>query len=423
MEAYANALSYAIPTFVILIIYEGVAARLMGKDINRSDDIISSLSSGMTNTLKSLLGISIIIVSYDWMEKAFGLFEIKSELWLYIIAFILLDFAYYWTHRFNHVINIFWNRHIVHHSSEEFNLSCALRQEISAIVGIYFLLYIPMAMMGVPTEIVAVAAPLHLFAQFWYHTRLIDKLGILEYIIVTPSHHRVHHAINDIYIDKNYSAIFIVWDKMFGTFQEELDDVEPIYGTLKPAHTWNPIIINYQHMWQLIQDAWRAKNIEDKFKIWFMPTGWRPEDVKEKHPLPNIAVHERKKYQPKISQALRTWSWIQFLIANGLLYHMVTQFDVLSFQQIAWYSAFIFSSIFGFTSLMDFHIVGVVFEIIKTIIGLIIMITYGSWFGLESFIPLATILMTSYLFLVTPTAIYFYYIEGESKPFQLDYSH
>jgi len=264
MEDYALVLTYAIPFFTILIIIEAIVGHVKGMKINRSMDTISSLSSGMTNTLKELMGLTFIIISYDWMVKHFALFEIESTLTLFVLAFIGHDFMGYWSHRFNHVVNIFWNRHIIHHSSEEFNLSCALRQSISAFIGIYFFLYIPMAIIGIPTIIVATVAPVHLFAQFWYHTRLIDKMGFLEYIIVTPSHHRVHHAINDEYLDKNFSEIFIIWDKLFGTFQEELPDVPPVYGVKKPVETWNPILINWLHFWILLKDAWRTEKLWDK---------------------------------------------------------------------------------------------------------------------------------------------------------------
>ena len=138
-------------------------------------------------------------------------------------------------------MNIFWNRHVIHHSSEEFNLSCALRQSISETIHFSALLMIPAAILGIPSHIFSILAPIHLFMQFWYHTRIIGSLGFLEKFIVTPSHHRVHHAINSEYLDKNYGQILIIWDKMFGSFQKELKDVEPIYGILRPAKTWNPI--------------------------------------------------------------------------------------------------------------------------------------------------------------------------------------
>ncbi|MEM9848842.1 MAG: sterol desaturase family protein, partial [Bacteroidota bacterium] len=288
MEAYATALTYAIPFFVVLILIEAIAAKIMGQQINNSMDVIASLSSGMTNTMKDILGLSIVILSYEWMVGHWAIFALEANLWLYLIVFVWLDFAAYWSHRFNHTVNVLWNRHLVHHSSEEFNLSCALRQSISEIVGVYFFLYIPIALLGVPAEVIAIVAPVHLFAQFWYHTRLINKMGWLEYIIVTPSHHRVHHAVNPEYIDKNYAAIFIVWDKWFGTFQAELADKPPVYGTLKPVRTWNPLWINFQHLWGLWRDAWRTRSWWDKLRIWFMPTGWRPADVAAKYPNKKI---------------------------------------------------------------------------------------------------------------------------------------
>ena len=156
----------------------------------------------MTNNIKSILNLSVVIVSYHWMFESFAIFKISSSWWLYVLGFLGIDFANYWTHRWNHEYNILWNRHIIHHSSEEYNLACALRQTISAVFQIYFFLYIPLAIIGIPPKVIAVLLPLHLFAQFWYHTKLINKMGFLEKIIVTPSHHRVHHAINDIYLDK-----------------------------------------------------------------------------------------------------------------------------------------------------------------------------------------------------------------------------
>ena len=191
MNTYAQVLTYAIPGFVVLIIVEYIASLVLKKEVSNSLDTISSLSSGMTNTLKDVLKLAIVIVSYEWMYKHIASFHITSDLTMYVVCFVLVDFASYWSHRWNHEINVMWNRHIIHHSSEEFNLSCALRQSISGLIGIYFFLYVPMALVGVEPVVVSIVAPLHLFAQFWYHTRLIKNMGFLEKIIVTPSHHRL----------------------------------------------------------------------------------------------------------------------------------------------------------------------------------------------------------------------------------------
>ena len=411
MEVYAQALTFAIPSFVILIVIEAIIAKTMGKDINNSMDVISSLSSGMTNTLKSMLGLGVIIVSYSWMYDHLAMLNIQSSLWLYILAFIGIDFASYWGHRFNHQINLFWNRHIVHHSSEEFNLSCALRQEISAMFGVYFFLSLPLAIIGIPPKIIAIAGPIHLFAQFWYHTRLINRMGFLEHIIVTPSHHRVHHAINDIYIDKNFAAIFILWDKWFGTFQEELPNEVPVYGTLKPANTWNPIIINLQHFWQLVKDAWRTSSLWDKARIWFMPTGWRPADVQKKYPIVIPGVHTRKKYAPSTSTFLKAWSWFQLIIVNLLMYYMLTQIANLSFESILLYSIFLFLTIFAYTTVMDKNIMAIPVEIIKLALGAFVLYTMNGWFSMDELFYGASIIVGAYLAISTIMTFYFIFME------------
>lgn len=415
MEVYAAVLAYAIPGFVVLIIIEYLFSKWMGKEVNRSMDTISSLSSGMTNTLKEVMGLSVIIISYGWMVDHMALFTIESKVWLYILAFILIDFASYWSHRFNHEINIMWNRHIVHHSSEEFNLSCALRQSISGIVGVYFFLYIPMALIGIPGEIVALVAPLHLFAQFWYHTRLIDRMGFLEKIIVTPSHHRVHHAINPEYIDKNYAAIFIVWDKWFGTFQEEQPDIPPVYGVKKQVKTWNPFVINYQHMWGIIKDAWRTRNLWDKVRIWFMPTGWRPSDVKEAYPIEIVDhVYAMQKYEPAASTLMKAWSWFQLIFNNLLLYYILVHIADFSIGDVAMYLLFIALAIFAYTSLMDKDLINVPFEIIKAVLGITLIWRLDGWYGLDQYIPGATVIMVVYIGTSLMMSLYFTFIEGKT---------
>lgn len=413
MEAYAQALTYGIPFFVILIIIESIAARLMGRQVNRPMDTISSLSSGMTNTLFSFMGLTVVILSYEWMVSHLAMMEIKSTLWLYVLAFIGHDFAGYWSHRFNHVVNIFWNRHIIHHSSEEFNLACALRQSISAFVSIYFFLYIPMALIGIPAEVVGIVAPIHLFAQFWYHTTLIGRMGFLEHIIVTPSHHRVHHAINPEYLDKNFSEIFIVWDKWFGTFQAELDDVPPVYGTKKPVKTWNPILINFMHLWQLIQDAWRTSSWWDKLRIWFMPTGWRPEDVKEKYPVDVVNdPFARPKYETPASPLFQAWAWTQLVVNNLLMFYMLVKIAEFSIPDLLTYTSFLMVSIFSYTTLMDRHKWAMPIELAKTLFGVILMMRMEGWYMLDSFIPGASMMVGGYLALSLVMTIYFTWFEN-----------
>ena len=374
MEQYAAVLLWAIPSFLVLVVIEIVYGHLTNKQTYTLMDTLSSLSSGMTITLKETLGLALVIISYPFILKNIALIELESSSALYFIAFICIDFASYWNHRLNHKINIFWNRHVIHHSSEEFNLACALRQSISSIFGFGALFLIPAAILGVPPKVISILAPLHLFGQFWYHTRHIGKLGWLEYILVTPSQHRVHHAINPIYIDKNLSAIFCIWDRLFGTFQEELDDEPPVYGVLKPVQTWNPIWINFQHFWAILTDAWYAKNWIDKLRVWFMPTGWRPKDVQERFPrtiIENIHLHE--KYNPEYSFAQKAIGIFHFIVINLMILYFLSNFVEISNSLRLGLGFLIFGCIFSFTSLMDLHSWAIKFQIAWASIALIIL--------------------------------------------------
>ena len=369
METYASILLWVIPGFLILVLFEIIYGHYKKKQTYTLMDTISSLSSGITNILKDSMGIILIIISYPILEKEIALFELETSLTLYIIAFICIDFASYWSHRLNHKINVFWNQHIIHHSSEEFNLACALRQSISNIIGYNALFLIPAAIMGVPSEIIIFLSPIHLFGQFWYHTQHIGKLGFLEYIFVTPSQHRVHHAINPIYIDKNLSAIFCVWDRIFGTFQEELDDVKPIYGTLKPVKTWNPIIINFQHFYRLAKDSWHTKKFLDKLKIWFMPTGWRPKDV-ESIFIYKTQSNKQTKYYPSYNYFQKVIGVFHFLSVNIILTYFLYNFSNLESDSKFIYTLIIFLSVFGYTSLMDKYSWAPLFEILRSLFSL-----------------------------------------------------
>ena len=413
MQEYARILNYAIPFFLILIALEYGASMLMHKQVNRLFDTISSLSSGITNVIKDVLGLSIVIISYGWLVDHLAIYHIQSTILTYVLAFIGIDFAGYWIHRWSHEINVFWNRHIIHHSSEEFNLSCALRQSVSEIFALFTFTYIPMAILGIPAQVVAVVAPIQLFAQFWYHTRLIHKMGWLEYILVTPSHHRVHHAINPEYMDKNYSQIFIIWDKLFGTFQPEKEEIPAVYGVTRAVHTWNPWIINYQHLWLLISDAWRTKSWLDKLKIWVMPTGWRPADVSTAFPVPYTKeIYLRNKYDTIASPLFKAWAVGQLLITLLLMMFLFNNIGTIPFSSVLLYGLFLFVNIFAYTSLMDGNLIGIAAEVFKFALGIIILyINDYQWFNIDNSIPSGTMIVLGYLVLSLTSSAYFYLYE------------
>ena len=398
METYAKILLIAIPGFLILVLVELAYGAWKKKQTYTLMDTLSSLSSGMTNIIKDVFGIGLILISYPFLKNTLAITQLEESTMLYIVAFVCIDFASYWNHRLNHSINVFWNRHIVHHSSEEFNLACALRQSVSALLGFGALFLLPAALLGIPHKVITVLAPLHLFGQFWYHTKHIGKLGWLEYIFVTPSQHRVHHAINPIYIDKNLSAIFCIWDRIFGTFQEELADEPCVYGTLKPVQTWNPLLINFQHNWGLAKDAWYTKRWADKFRMWFMPTGWRPKDVAARFPRPIVEnVFAQKKYAPIYSTKHKLIALFHFTGITVILGYFLSHFGDLTYESQVAFGILVITTVFGFTSLMDGYRWAAPFEMVRGLIGLSFLLlptNSGLW---ETNFNLVTLLFLYFL--------------------------
>jgi sterol desaturase/sphingolipid hydroxylase (fatty acid hydroxylase superfamily) len=416
MEEYGKILLIAMPLFLVLIILEKIYGAYKGEDSVPLMDSVSSMSSGITNVVKDVLGLSITFISYEWMVSKIAIFDLEASIITYLVAFIIIDFYGYWTHRIAHQVNFFWNKHAIHHSSEEFNLACALRQTVSSFVNLFTFLLIPAAIIGVPTSVIVITLPIQLFLQFWYHTKHIKKMGFLEHILVTPSHHRVHHAINPEYIDKNHSQIFIIWDKLFNTFQEELEAVPPVYGITRPAQTWNPIRINFQHLGLLISDAWRAENWKDKFTIWFKPTGWRPENFEEKYPVNKITnVYDFEKYGTKASTKLIYWSIFQLLISILFISFLFNNIAVIGIPYIFIYGFFIFLTVYSYTELMDENRFSVYWETARFLFGLGILYYFGDWFGLNSLFPMGSYLVISYLLLSLAMSIYFVSFEFKTK--------
>ncbi|MFK7904448.1 MAG: sterol desaturase family protein [Chitinophagales bacterium] len=396
MDAFAKALLFMLPSFFLMIIIEAIYAKYKGKFNFRTMDVVSSLSAGMTNALKSVLGLTVIIVGYKYLFQHFALIEREINWFTYLSAFVALDFATYCYHRLAHSVNIFWNRHVIHHSGEDFNTATALRQSISKFVNVSVFFLIPAAMMGLPPKIIAIVTPLHLFVQVWYHTEHIGKLGWLEYIIVTPSQHRVHHAINPIYLDKNLSPVFCVWDRAFGTFQEELEEEPCVYGVTRQVNTWNPILINLDHLWLLIKDAWRAESWWDTCRIWFMPTGWRPADVEKKYPIVSAKPSEFTKYNTPASTNLKIWTWTQFLVLVSMVFHVLYQLVEIGSPAMFVYGGFLYLMVYSYTTLMDRNSNALWLEALKSAIGLGIIYSTGTWFSLDTILPFGTVLVAAY---------------------------
>lgn len=307
-------ISLAIPVFFLMIGIELIYGYAVGNNNYRLNDSIAAISLGLISRLPPMLNLGVQGIVWSSIATNYNLALLPTDSWItWVVAFVLYDVCYYWMHRLSHEIKVLWATHVVHHQGEEFNLSTALRQSSSGWLW-KWIFYTPMFFIGVPGEVFFTVAAVNLLYQFWVHTEHIRKLGVLEYVLVTPSNHRVHHAQNAEYIDANYGGVFILWDRIFGSFIEEKDELKPIYGTVKPLRSWNPIWSNLEIYHQMFRDSFHTKGIRNKIRVWFSGTGWRPDDVLEKFPHISNDLNNFEKYDPACDAIKKTYSLIQFVI-------------------------------------------------------------------------------------------------------------
>lgn len=263
---------YAVPIFAVCILVENMIARKREPARFELKDSVTSITMGIGSVLINLVTASIVYLEYSFVSK-FALFKIDSVWWSWIILLFAEDFCYYWFHRIGHESRFFWASHVVHHSSERYNLSTAVRQTWTGTM-INSAFWFPLILIGFPPEMVIAQQGISLIYQFFIHTEEVQKLGFLELFLNTPSHHRVHHGSNLKYLDRNYAGIFIIWDKMFGSFQAE--EETPTYGLVKNIHTYNPIKVAYIEWWNILKDIYKVGSIKNAIHIMFKPPGWSP---------------------------------------------------------------------------------------------------------------------------------------------------
>jgi len=315
-------IAIAVPFFLLAIIIELFVNWRKQKGYYRSNDAINSISAGMLDTtlgyftkVLPMIGWAFALQNLSFFEMPLAWFDTSLRgLALWALAAIAWDFLYYWFHRFSHEISILWAAHAVHHQSEEYNLSTALRQTSTGFL-FGWIFYLPLFVIGFPLEVLITVNAVNLIYQFWVHTRLVGRLGPLEKVLMTPSHHRVHHAQNERYIDRNYGGMLIVWDRLFGTYEPESDEDPVIFGVRRPLASWNPFWANLQVYDYLLFDARKAKRWQDKLGVWFRRTGWRPADVEAQYPKKNVNLGSFEKFDPVVSPTTRRYTVVQFLFA------------------------------------------------------------------------------------------------------------
>ncbi len=279
----------ATPVFLLLIAVEYVIGVARGNNTYRSADALSSIGLGIMRQLTGVFTKLMSIGIYTLIFAAAAPWPLPADAWwVWLTGLLLYDLCYYWHHRLGHTVSFFWAGHVVHHQSEDYNLSTALRQT-SGGWPLGWIFYVPMARLGFPPLVFASVALIDLLYQYWVHTQQIGRLGWFDRWFCAPSNHRVHHAVNDRYLDRNYGGILIVWDRLFGSFQEELDADPCVYGTRGPLRSWNPLLANLQIWIDLAKDSWRTRSWADKLRVWLMHPGWRPADVAARWPKPAFA--------------------------------------------------------------------------------------------------------------------------------------
>ncbi|CAH1251063.1 AGMO [Branchiostoma lanceolatum] len=323
LEEVPKYVAQASPFFIGLILLELMVASLKNKQTpTRLNDSISSLSAGMISETSNLFSKGVYLMTYVWVYENYRLVDLPWDspvTWW--TAFILVEFTYYWLHRMSHEVNIMWASHQVHHSSEDYNLTTALRQSSTQKV-LTFLFQLPAALL-VPPAAYSAHYQFNLLYQFWIHTELVTSLGPLEYILNTPSHHRVHHGRNPYCIDKNYGGTLIIFDRLFGTFAKEEEKV--VYGLTHPLNTWDPIwvqLCHYIHIWKTF---WATPGLTNKLSVLWKGPGWAPgkprlgciEDIpKVKYPEP--------KYNSKASSLWSVYVAVHFVLGVVLYQELVT---------------------------------------------------------------------------------------------------
>ena len=310
-----NAIVYAIPVFLALMAVEFVVGLALGRNVYRLNDAIGSLTAGILSQISGVFTLALRVGIYVLVYDRFALVPLPADDWrVWLFALIAYDFLYYWNHRVGHECGLFWAAHVVHHQSENFNLSTALRQTSSG-AFLSWIFYMPMAIAGVPPAVFVAVGLIDLLYQFWIYTELIGKLGWFDRIFASPSNHRVHHGVNDQYLDKNYGGILIIWDRLFGTFVEE--DEKPTYGVRGGLGTFDPIWANVSYYSTMADMSWRASDWRDKIWAWFAAPGWRPANLKPAGAEPPFDVKAVRLYDPPAARAASVLVFVALIVMVG----------------------------------------------------------------------------------------------------------
>lgn len=373
-------ITWATPVFFALIALELLVAKLRGRRAYASGDAVNSIGLGVISQIVGVFSKLLTLGIYAWCVEHLALFALPESNWLvWVGALLMYDFCYYWLHRMGHEVNILWAAHVVHHQSEHYNLSTALRQTGSGVL-LGWLFYLPMAVLGVPLKVFVIVALIDLLYQFWVHTEQIGRLGWFDRVFCSPSNHRAHHAVNERYLDRNYGGILIVWDRLFGSFVEEDDNDPPVYGTRAPLRSWNPLWANVEVYWKAAVDAWHARRWRDKLLVWIKPPGWRPADVAARWPQPAFALPVER-FDPPLSAAMKVYVLVQFALLLGMATQFLGMAASASLPALLAYAVYLVASLCVLGGLMESRHWATWTEAVRVMGTALVPALSGRWFG------------------------------------------
>jgi alkylglycerol monooxygenase len=371
-------IALSVPVFFVLIGIELAYSFYKRLAYYRLNDSISNLSQGIGQQLTGIFMKTALFFGYKYIYEHWRFWDLTNSMWVWIILFLGVDFFYYWFHRTSHQVNMLWAAHIVHHQSEEYNLTVALRQ--SWFQGWFsWVFYLPLAFLGFQPLMFLTLSAFNTLYQFWIHTRTIKSMGFLEYILNTPSHHRVHHGSNPKYIDKNHAGTLIIWDRLFGTFQKEEEEV--YYGTTKPLSSWNPLWANVHYWDDLVRTARKAKNTRDKINVFIKPPGWFPEYLGGMQYAPEIDEDNYKKYNPAYNSNITGYILIQFITAlfgGSAILFLYAKMDLFHLVSGC---VFVILTLLGCGALFEQKKWQVKFEYTRLGVGILLILFFGFAIG------------------------------------------
>lgn len=399
-------IALSIPLFFILIGIEVAYSIFKKLDYYRFNDSIANLSQGIGSQLVGIFLKTATFFGYLYLFDNWRIYTFPNTFWTWLLLFLGVDFFYYWFHRMSHEVNALWAAHIVHHQSEEYNLTVALRQSWFQ-GGFSWVFYLPLAIVGFDPIMFLTVSSFNTLYQFWIHTRTIGKMGPLEWIFNTPSHHRVHHGSNKKYIDKNHAGSLIIWDRMFGTFQAEEEEV--VYGITKPLASWNPVWANFHYWYDLFQIAGQTSSVSTKFKVFIKPPGWQPEHEVDHKSFPNPDNSTHEKFSPQYNRKLNWYLLTQFLFALSLATLILFTYSQLNTMELVAFTTLVILSLTTCGALLEQRKWLVKFEYFRLLFWLATSLTYVAEPGNTPLTSVSALLCISsfvWFYLIKPNLLY-----------------